>query len=311
MLKTNIQYDMLTILGPTATGKTRLAAMVASRLNGEILSADSRQIYRGMDLGTGKDLDDYIVDDIPVPCHLVDMADAGTQFNVFEFQQQFLKAYSDIISRGKFPVFCGGSGMYLEAVLKGYKLTHVPSDPARRLELSKLSLEELAGILKSYKKLHNSSDIETRNRAIRAIEIEEYLLRYPDSDYEFPEINSLIVGVQFDRNLRRERITARLRQRLDEGMIDEVKGLLDSGLQPEDLIWYGLEYKFITLYLTGELSKEEMFERLNIAIHQFAKRQMTWFRKMEREGFQIQWLDGSLPMQEKVNFILQLLNSNG
>jgi len=310
MLKTIMEYDMLTILGPTATGKTRLAAMVASRLNGEILSADSRQIYRGMDLGTGKDMGDYIVDGIPVPSHLVDMADAGTQFNVFEFQQQFIKAYRDIISRGKFPVFCGGSGMYLEAVLKGYKLTHVPSDPIRRMELSGFSLDELAKILKGYKKLHNSSDIETRNRAIRAIEIEEYLLKYPDSDYEFPEINSLIVGVQFDRNSRRERITARLRQRLDEGMIDEVKGLLDSGLHPEDLIWYGLEYKFITLYLTGELSKEEMFDRLNIAIHQFAKRQMTWFRKMEKEGFQIHWLDGGLPMEEKIDFIIRLLNSN-
>jgi tRNA dimethylallyltransferase len=309
MLKTNMEFDMLTILGPTATGKTRLAAMVASRLNAEILSADSRQIYRGMDLGTGKDLEDYIVDGIPVPFHLVDMADAGTQFNVFEFQQQFIKAYGDIISRGKFPVFCGGSGMYLEAVLKGYKLTHVPSDPVRRMELSKFSLEELAEILKGYKKLHNSSDIETRNRAIRAIEIEEYLLRYPDSDYEFPEINSLIVGVQFDRNSRRERITARLRQRLDEGMIEEVKGLLDSGLHPDDLVWYGLEYKFITQYLTGELSKEEMFDRLNIAIHQFAKRQMTWFRKMEREGFQIHWLEGGLPMDEKIDFIVKLLNN--
>lgn len=310
MLKTNMIYDMLTILGPTATGKTRLAAIAASRLNGEVLSADSRQIYRGMDLGTGKDLDDYVVDGHHVPCHLVDIAEAGTQFNVFGFQQKFITAYKDIIDRRRFPVFCGGSGMYLEAVLKGYKLTHVPPDPIRRMELSKYSLEELAAILKSYKKLHNSSDTETRNRAIRAIEIEEYLIRYPDSDYQFPKINSLIVGVQFDRNSRRERITARLRQRMDEGMIDEVKRLLDSGLRPDDLMWYGLEYKFITLYLTGELSKEEMFERLNIAIHQFAKRQMTWFRKMEREGFQIHWLDGGLPMEAKIDFIINLLKYN-
>lgn len=302
-----MKYDMLTILGPTATGKTRLAAMAASRLNGEILSADSRQIYRGMDLGTGKDLEDYMVGGTRVPCHLVDIADAGTQFNVFEFQQQFVNAYQDILSRGRFPVFCGGSGMYLEAVLKGYKLTHVPSDPARRSELSKLSLEQLAEILKGYKRLHNSSDTETINRAVRAIEIEEYLLRNPGSDYEFPVIHSLVVGVSVERDLRRERITARLRQRIDEGMIEEVKGLLESGLSPGDLIWYGLEYKFITLYLTGELTKEDMFEKLNIAIHQFAKRQMTWFRKMEREGFQIHWLDGRLPMEEKLEFIERLL----
>jgi tRNA dimethylallyltransferase len=301
-----MKYDMLTILGPTATGKTRLAAQVAKRLNGEILSADSRQIYRGMDLGTGKDLEDYIVDGTTVPCHLVDMADAGTQFNVFEFQQQFIKAYSDVISRERFPVLCGGSGMYLEAVLKGYKLTHVPSDQARRLELAKLSLEELAAILRGYKTVHNSSDTETKNRAVRAIEIEEYLLEHPGSDYEFPKINSLIVGVQFDRDTRRERITSRLMQRIDDGMILEVQGLLSGGLRPEDLIWYGLEYKYITLYLTGELTKDEMFERLNIAIHQFAKRQMTWFRKMEREGFQIHWLDGQLTIEDKIESVLRL-----
>lgn len=300
-----MKYDMLTILGPTATGKTRLAAQVAKRLNGEILSADSRQIYRGMDLGTGKDLEDYIVDGTTVPCHLVDMADAGTQFNVFEFQQQFIKAYSDVISRERFPVLCGGSGMYLEAVLKGYKLTHVPSDQARRMELAKLSLEELAAILRGYKTVHNSSDTETKNRAVRAIEIEEYLLEHPGSDYEFPKINSLIVGVQFDRDTRRERITSRLKQRIDDGMILEVQGLLSGGLRPEDLIWYGLEYKYITLYLTGELTKDEMFERLNIAIHQFAKRQMTWFRKMEREGFQIHWLDGQLTMEDKIESVLR------
>jgi tRNA dimethylallyltransferase len=301
-----MKYDMLTILGPTATGKTRLAAQVAKRLNGEILSADSRQIYRGMDLGTGKDLEDYIVDGITVPCHLVDMADAGTQFNVFEFQQQFIKAYSDVISRERFPVLCGGSGMYLEAVLKGYKLTHVPSDQARRMELAKLSLEELAAILRGYKTVHNSSDTETKNRVVRAIEIEEYLLEHPGSDYVFPKINSLIVGVQFDRDTRRERITSRLKQRIDDGMILEVEGLLSGGLRPEDLIWYGLEYKYITLYLTGELTKDEMFERLNIAIHQFAKRQMTWFRKMEREGFQIHWLDGQLTMEDKIESVLRL-----
>lgn len=305
-----MKYDMLTILGPTATGKTRLAALVASRLNGEILSADSRQIFRGMDLGTGKDMGDYIVDGIRVPCHLVDVADAGTQFNVFEFQQQFIHAYADVVSRGRFPVFCGGSGMYLEAVLKGYKLTHVPSDQVRRTELAKLSLEELAAVLRGYKTVHNSSDTETRNRAIRAIEIEEYLLAHPGSDFDFPEINSLIVGVQFDRDTRRERITSRLKQRIDDGMITEVQGLLGNGLKPDDLIWYGLEYKYITLYLTGELTKDEMFERLNIAIHQFAKRQMTWFRKMEREGFQIHWLDGEADIEDKIESVLRYLNVN-
>ena len=300
-------YDMLTILGPTATGKTQLAARIAMKINGEVLSADSRQIYRGMDLGTGKDLDDYRVDGISIPYHLIDMADAGFQYNVFEFQREFIRSYADICSRGKFPVFCGGSGLYLEAVLKGYKLTQVPSNQPRREELSLLSLEELSRLLKSLKNVHNSSDTETKNRAIRAIEIEEYLKLHPELDFEFPAINSLIIGVQFDRDTRRDRITKRLRQRLDEGMIDEVKALLENGLTPENLIYYGLEYKYITLFLTDELTKDEMFERLNIAIHQFAKRQMTWFRKMEKEGFQINWLDGFMPMEEKVALIMKLL----
>ncbi|MCL6102743.1 MAG: tRNA (adenosine(37)-N6)-dimethylallyltransferase MiaA [Bacteroidetes bacterium] len=302
-----MKYDMLTILGPTATGKTQLAAQMARRLNGEVLSADSRQIYRGMDLGTGKDLADYTVEGEKIPYHLIDMAEAGAQYNVFEFQCQFARAYDDIRLRGRFPVFCGGSGLYLEAVLKGYKLTQVPSNKHRREELSQLSLEELTRMLMGYKTVHNSSDTENKNRAIRAIEIEEYLSHHPDLEFEFPKINSLIVGVQFDRSTRRERITTRLKQRLDEGMIEEVKGLLDKGLTPEELTYYGLEYKFLTLYLTGELSREEMFEKLNIAIHQFAKRQMTWFRKMEREGFEIHWLDGFLPMEEKVGFVMKLL----
>jgi tRNA dimethylallyltransferase len=302
-----MKYDMLTILGPTATGKTQLAAMVAHRLNGEILSADSRQIYRGMDLGTGKDLADYTVEGRQVPYHLIDLVEAGTQYNVFEFQREFIKAYNDLRHRGKFPVFCGGSGLYLEAVLKGYKLTQVPSDKKRREELSLMSLEELASLLKSYKTVHNSSDTETKNRAIRAIEIEEYLIHHPELDFTFPAIHSLIVGVQFDRDTRRERITSRLKQRLEGGMVEEVEGLLAKGLTPEDLTYYGLEYKFLTLYITGELTREQMFERLNIAIHQFAKRQMTWFRKMEREGFEIHWLDGFMPMGEKIEFVIKLL----
>ena len=298
---------MLTILGATATGKTQLAARVAYQLNGEILSADSRQIYRGMDLGTGKDLGDYIVDGCPIPYHLIDLVDAGTQYNVFEFQRAFIRAFNYVRLRGRFPVFCGGSGLYLEAVLKGYRLTQVPSDMDRRDELSLLSLDELASLLKGYKTVHNSSDTETKNRAIRAIEIEEYLMHHPELDFEFPVIHSLIVGVQYDRDTRRERITNRLKQRLEEGMVEEVEGLLAKGLSPEDLTYYGLEYKYLTLYLTGELTKKKMFERLNIAIHQFAKRQMTWFRKMEREGFEIHWLDGFLPMEEKVAVIMKYL----
>ncbi len=302
-----MKYDMLTILGPTATGKTQLAARMAFLLNGEVLSADSRQIYRGMDLGTGKDLADYTVEGEKIPYHLIDMAEAGAQYNVFEFQRQFARAYDDIRLLGRFPVFCGGSGLYLEAVLKGYKLTQVPSNKHRREELSQLSLEELTRMLMGYKTVHNSSDTENKNRAIRAIEIEEYLSHHPDLEFEFPKINSLIVGVRFDRGTRRERITTRLKQRLDEGMVEEVRGLLNKGLTPGELTYYGLEYKFLTLYLTGELSREEMFEKLNIAIHQFAKRQMTWFRKMEREGFEIHWLDGFLPMDEKVGFVMKLL----
>jgi tRNA dimethylallyltransferase len=302
-----MKYDMLTILGPTATGKTQLAAQVAHEVEGEILSADSRQIYRGMDLGTGKDLTDYCVEGKQIPYHLIDMADAGAQFNVFEFQRRFILAYEDICSSKKFPVFCGGSGLYLEAVLKGYQLTQVPSDRQRREALAQLSLEDLSIILTGYKTVHNSSDTETKNRAIRAIEIEEYLLLHPDLAFEFPKINSLIIGIQFDRDTRRERITLRLKQRLEEGMVEEVQGLLDSGLTAEELTWYGLEYKYLTLYLTGQLSKDEMFDRLNIAIHQFAKRQMTWFRKMEREGFEIKWLDGFMPMEEKVSFVLEYL----
>ncbi|MEK7718871.1 MAG: tRNA dimethylallyltransferase, partial [Bacteroidota bacterium] len=223
------------------------------------------------------------------------------------FQSEFINAYNDLRQRGRFPVFCGGSGLYLEAVLKGYRLTQVPSDKKRREELSLMSLEELASLLKSYKTVHNSSDTETKNRVIRAIEIEEHLLHHPELDFTFPAIHSLIVGVQFDRDTRRERITSRLKQRLEEGMVEEVEGLLARGLSPEDLTYYGLEYKFLTLYITGELTKEEMFERLNIAIHQFAKRQMTWFRKMERDGFEIHWLDGFMPMEEKVAVILKYL----
>lgn len=298
-------YDLITILGPTASGKTPLAAALASRLHTEIISADSRQVYRGMDLGTGKDLEDYIVDDHAVPYHLIDIADPGYKYNVFEYQRDFLKAYEDIRQRGMVPIMCGGTGMYLESVLKGYRLLPVPENPELRAQLSNKSLEELTALLSTYKSLHNTTDVDTAKRAIRAIEIEEFYQHTPVDERSFPTLRSLIIGVDIDRELRREKITRRLIQRLEQGMVDEVRHLLDSGLKPDDLIYYGLEYKYLTLYVTGQLTYEEMFNQLEIAIHQFAKRQMTWFRGMERRGFTIHWLDARLPMEEKIAFIQQ------
>lgn len=298
-------YDLITILGPTASGKTPLAAALASRLHTEIISADSRQVYRGMDLGTGKDLEDYIVDDHVVPYHLIDIADPGYKYNVFEYQRDFLKAYEDIRQRGMVPIMCGGTGMYLESVLKGYRLLPVPENPELRAQLSNKSLEELTALLSTYKSLHNTTDVDTAKRAIRAIEIEEFYQHTPVDERSFPTLKSLIIGVDIDRELRREKITRRLKQRLEQGMVDEVRHLLDNGLKPDDLIYYGLEYKYLTLYVTGQLTYEEMFNQLEIAIHQFAKRQMTWFRGMERRGFTIHWLDARLPMEEKIAFIQQ------
>ena len=302
------KFDMVTILGPTASGKTEVAVKLALKLSGEVISADSRQVYRNMDLGTGKDIEEYRVNGVDVPYHLIDIAEAGYQYNVFEFQRDFLKAYQAIREKGSFPVMCGGSGMYLEAILKGYRLIQVPVNEERRAELQLLSLEDLTEILKHYKSINNTSDTENKKRAIRAIEIEEFCLEHPETDLSFPAINSLIVGVKYDRDSRRRRITARLKQRLDNGMIDEVKKLIDNGLKPEDLTYYGLEYKYLTLFITGKLNYDEMFEGLNTAIHQFAKRQMTWFRKMERDGFEIKWLDGYMPTDEKTDKIISWLN---
>lgn len=302
------KFDMVTILGPTASGKTEVAVKLALKLIGEVISADSRQIYRNMDLGTGKDLEEYRVDGVDVPYHLIDIAEAGYQYNVFEFQRDFLKAYQAIREKGSFPVMCGGSGMYLEAILKGYRLIQVPVNEGRRAELQLLSLEDLTEILKHYKSINNTSDTENKKRAIRAIEIEEFCLVHPETDLSFPAINSLVVGVKYDRDSRRRRITSRLKQRLDDGMIDEVKKLIDNGLKPEDLTYYGLEYKYLTLFIMGKLTYDEMFTGLNTAIHQFAKRQMTWFRKMERDGFEIKWLDGYLPTDEKIDKIRSWLN---
>ena len=304
-----MKFDLITILGPTASGKTPLAAALADKLDTEIISADSRQVYRRLDLGTGKDLADYTVNGKRIPFHLIDIVEPGTKYNVFEYQRDFLNAYKDITARGKLPILCGGTGMYLESILKGYRLLPVPENPELRKNLEGKSLEELTQILSTYKTLHNSTDVDTAKRAIRAIEIEEYYKHQPIDEREFPTLNSLIIGVDIDRDLRREKITRRLKQRLEEGMIEEVKGLLAEGIAPEDLIYYGLEYKYLTLHAIGQLTFDEMFVQLETAIHQFAKRQMTWFRGMERRGFTIEWLDATLPTEEKVERIEQLLNT--
>lgn len=300
-------YDLIAILGPTASGKTPFAAALAAELNTEIISADSRQIYRGMDLGTGKDLEDYTINGQQIPYHLIDIADPGYKYNVFEYQRDFLTAYQTIREKECLPILCGGTGLYLESVLKGYRLIPVPEDQELRTRLADKSLKELTDILSSYKTLHNSTDVDTVKRAIRAIEIEEYYARTPIEEREFPKLNSLIIGVDIDRELRRKKITNRLKQRLDNGMVEEVRHLLDEGIHPDDLIYYGLEYKYLTLYAIGKMTYDEMFTGLETAIHQFAKRQMTWFRGMERRGFTIHWVDALLSMEEKIDFVKQKL----
>lgn len=302
---------MITILGATASGKTSVATHLAKRIDGEIISADSRQVYRGMDIGTGKDIDEYTIDGFQIPFHMIDIIDAGCEYNVFEYQHDFLKVFDNVTSRNKMPVLCGGSGMYIESVLKGYKLIQVPVNQDLRDKLTGKSLEELTSILKTYKNVHNNSDIETKKRAIRAIEIEDYYRSHEIEDRTFPKIKSLIIGIMYDRESRRQRITQRLKQRLGNGMLDEVKGLLDRGIAPDRLIYYGLEYKFLTQYLIGETDYNEMFTKLETSIHQFGKRQMTWFRKMERDGFSIQWIDGDIPLDEKVDIICNSALSMG
>jgi tRNA dimethylallyltransferase len=303
----NSIYDLLVVTGPTASGKTTLAAAIAERTGGEIISADSRQVYRGMNLGTGKDYDDYLVNGTHIPCHLIDIADPGYKYNVFEYQRDFIKVYSDLKKRKIFPVVCGGSGMYADSIITGYKMYEVPPDSGLRIELEKKSLEELKEILLTFKDLHNTTDIDTRKRVIRAIEIEHFSRNKGKPFGEFPKVKSLHIGIMFDRDTRRKRITERLKQRLGSGMVDEVKHLIDLGIQTETLIYYGLEYKFITFYLTGQINYEEMVRDLEIAIHQFAKRQMTWFRGMERRGIKIHWIDGELPLKEKVQKVMELL----
>ncbi|MBR3398811.1 MAG: tRNA (adenosine(37)-N6)-dimethylallyltransferase MiaA [Prevotella sp.] len=300
---------MITILGPTASGKTTLAAHLAARIGGEIISADSRQVYRRMDIGTGKDLDDYVVDGKQIPYHLIDIAEPGTKYNLFQYQQDFHDAYNDIKSRGATPILCGGTGLYIEAALKGYALSPVPQNPELRARLEGKSLEELTGMLVALKQkngsvMHNTTDVDTAQRAIRAIEIETYNAEHPTEERQMPKIDSLVIGVNIDRESRREKITKRLRQRLDNGMVEEIRSIIDSGVAPEDLIYYGLEYKYVTEYVIGKTTYDEMFRSLEIAIHQFAKRQMTWFRGMERRGTVIHWIDASLPMEEKIEQIL-------
>ena len=303
---------MVTILGPTASGKTTLATRLAHTIGGEIISADSRQVYRNMDIGTGKDLADYVVDGKKIPYHLIDIAEAGTKYNLYQYQHDFHVAYQDIVSRDERPILCGGTGLYLEAVLKGYALSPVPQNAELRARLEGKSLAELTQILSDLKAqtgsvMHNTTDVDSCQRAIRAIEIETYNIEHTTALRTMPGIDSLIIGVNIEREERRRKITARLKQRLDEGMVEEVRALLDSGIAADDLIYYGLEYKFITEYIIGKLTYEEMFRQLEIAIHQFAKRQMTWFRGMERRGTTIHWVDASLPMSEKLNEVLQLM----
>ena len=303
---------MITILGPTASGKTDIATHLAAELSAEIISADSRQVYRRMDIGTGKDLADYVVDGKRVPYHLIDIVEPGTKYNLFEYQRDFLEAYNDIRSRGKNVILCGGTGLYIESVLKGYRLIPVPENKELRHKLEGKSLLELTSILERLKaennsNMHNSTDVDTSKRAIRAIEIE---MAYKEAHIEertFPKIDNVIIGVGIDRDLRRMKITRRLDQRLQDGMVDEVKSLLDSGIPADDLIYYGLEYKFVTEYILGKSTFEEMHRSLEIAIHQFAKRQMTWFRCMERRGFTIHWIDAVDSMEEKINEIKKVL----
>ena len=319
---------MITILGPTASGKTSLAAALAAQIDtldasiwggstkgAEIISADSRQVYRGMDIGTGKDLEDYTVEGKLIPYHLIDICDAGTKYNLFQYQQDFYDAYLDITHRGVLPILCGGTGLYIESVLKGYHLSPVPQNPALRSSLEGKSLEELTDMLvdlkaKNGSHMHNRTDVDTAQRAIRAIEIETYNLEHPMPERELPAVDSLVIGVSIDRDARRDKITRRLKQRLENGMVEEIKGLLDRGIPAENLLYYGLEYKFVTENVIGKTSYEEMLRGLEIAIHQFAKRQMTWFRGMERRGFTIHWIDALQPMEQKVEQVLELMKSN-
>jgi len=299
--------NIITILGATACGKTTLAVALANAVGGEIISADSRQVYRGMDIGTGKDLDEYTIEGHTIPYHLIDIVNAGYKYNLFEYQRDFLNAFNDITERKAMPILCGGTGLYIEAALKGYRLIEVAPNESLRKSLANKSLKELTNILSTYKTLHNTTDVDTPKRAIRAIEIADYYEKHPQQENDYPYLCPLIVGIDIDRELRRTKITQRLKKRLNEGLIEEVENLLKKDITPEDLIYYGLEYKFVTQHIIGKLTREQLFTQLETAIHQFAKRQMTWFRGMERRGFTIHWIDAELPTSEKIKRILSLL----
>ncbi|MDD3688039.1 MAG: tRNA (adenosine(37)-N6)-dimethylallyltransferase MiaA [Bacteroidales bacterium] len=297
------KYNLIVITGATAGGKTAVAANLALEMNTEIISADSRQIYRGMDIGTGKDLDDYVIGGKQIPYHLIDICDAGYKYNVYEYRRDFLNVYKEITSRNLTPILCGGTGLYIEAVIKNYDLVQVPVNDNLRKELANKNIDELEVILRSYKYLHNRSDLDTIKRAIRAIEIAEYYSRNEYIKEEIPEIKPIVFGIHYERDQRRARITERLKHRLENGMIEEAQRLLDSGISHDDIEYYGLEYKFLSWYLAGKISYDELFTQLNTAIHQFSKRQMTWFRKMEKDGTKIIWIDGNLDLDEKLAMI--------
>jgi tRNA dimethylallyltransferase len=303
----SLPFNLVVVLGPTASGKTSFSAQLAFTIKGEVISADSRQIYKHMNLGTGKDYSDYRVFGVEVPYHLIDIAEPGYKYSVFEYQQDFYRVFRDIRARNRLPVLCGGSGMYIDAAIHGYRLIQVPRNDRLRAELGSKTLEELVKILSALKKLHNRTDVDTAEHAIRAIEIALHYRDHPHISQDNPLLNPLFIGILYDRFEERARITARLEQRLKQGMVDEVRNLINSGLSPGTLTYYGLEYRYITEHLTGRLDYPTMVSRLNTAIHQFAKRQRTWFRKMEREGCRIHWLDGRLPVQEKIRITLKLL----
>jgi tRNA dimethylallyltransferase len=305
------QVDLVTVLGHTAGGKTAFAAQLAYRIGGEIISADSRQVYRGMDIGTGKDYGDYLVEGQQIPAHLIDIVDAGYEYNVYLFKQDFLKVYNEIADRQRIPILCGGTGLYIESVLRNYSLLQVPENEELRKNLEARSSVELKEMLRLYGPLHNVTDTGDRKRLIRAIEIAAYQASLPESSPVDTQFNSLVLGIQFDRHQRRSNITQRLKQRLEEGLVEEVKGLIDKGVTPEKMDYYGLEYRFVSQYILQKLSYGEMFERLNTAIHQFAKRQMTYFRGMERRGVHIHWIDGQLSLEEKIEHALSLYKKSG
>ena len=302
-----MKQGMVTILGATACGKTGFATQLAYRIGGEILSADSRQVYRMMDIGTGKDLSDYVVNGTKIPYHLIDIADPGEKYNLYRYQNDFLESYNKVVNAGHVPILCGGTGLYLESVLRSYRLSHVPKNEELRKSLEGKSLNELTQILSTYKRLHNKTDVDTAQRAIRAIEIEDFYKKQPMDERDFPQIESLVIGLDISREARRNKISLRLRQRLDEGMVDEVKTILESGVSADDLIYYGLEYKYVTLHVIGKLSYDDMVKQLEIAIHQFAKRQMTWFRGMERRGVKIKWINVDIPLDERLEIVEDMI----